>query len=237
MAEEIVVSRFSHGAQADSNTDESLEKDEDDIVDAPPDIEQNSTRLSSSIPRVGGEGAIAFWVEAGADDEAKESFFDSLAASTKDSSAFTDLFTPAFIFSIPPFIPAFIFSIPAFIVPGGRFCPAAAAFGVAALATVFDDARVAAFTEAVALGAVAAFGAVESFGAAADFGTVGDFGATVTSFSPPRSSISTLSGPKHLPSYSLQPPYLPRCEAVGRDHKPHQPSKKLGSISLRLAGP
>jgi hypothetical protein len=92
MVEEIAVSGFGHGVWADSDTDESLDEDKDDIVDATPTIEQ---KLNSVI-------IIRL----------KESLFDPLAVFANDSSMFTDLFTPPFIFNIS-----------AFVVPGAPSTP------------------------------------------------------------------------------------------------------------------
>jgi hypothetical protein len=104
MAEEIAVSRFGHGPCTDSDTDESLDdEEEDDVVDAPPSIETNSTWLSSSGPGVGGKGAATFQVEAGIDDEALADF-GALAVFANDSSALAGVFILTLIFSVPTFI-------------------------------------------------------------------------------------------------------------------------------------
>jgi hypothetical protein len=174
-----------------SHNNESLDEDEeDDVVDATPNIEQNSTRLSSSYPSTGGEGAATFQVEVGMEDKAKESFFDVLVASTSDSSEFVGFFTPAFILSVL-----------AFTAPGAPLCPATAVFNVAASAAPFGATRVAAFIVATfdaveALNAATIIGAAEAFdvaiafaaeatfGAASAFGVVAYFDTTSTFFFP-----------------------------------------------------
>jgi hypothetical protein len=198
---EITVSEFGCRARVDSDADESLDEDEeDDNLDATPNIEQISTRSSSSNPCASGEEAATFWVEAGTANEARESLFYSLAASASDSSMLAGLFTPAFIFNVL-----------AFIVPLPPFYPTAATFDVVASVIVLDAAKVIAFT-AVIFGAAASFIAATALGATVVFGAQAIFDAAVafdaaTAFNAASASIS------QQPSVSQQVSTLQQASA------------------------
>jgi hypothetical protein len=131
----------------DAGADESLDDDEDDVVDATPSIEQSSTR-SSPAPCAGDEALAAF---------------DRMVVSASGSSVPAGLLVPVLIFSTPtPFRPATAaFNRPASAATldaAGALAFAAAGFGT-----------IAGFDAAAAFGALAAFDAAPGFNAETTF--------------------------------------------------------------------
>jgi hypothetical protein len=145
-ADETAASIFGSETRVDSKVDESLDEDEDDIIDATANIEQGSM-CSSPAPRTGDKALIAF---------------NCLTVFTRDGSV--GLFVQVLIFSTPtplcPMAVAFDEPASAAALPAvGALAFTKATFGVAAGLAVAGFGVVAGFDTVVAINALAAFDA------------------------------------------------------------------------------